>query len=501
MGADAETKNLGKGLALPGLIVGLLTGLAVYGIVEFWIDDGDEEPLPLTLLFFIVTTAAAYLLLAEANRLIRAAGAAFAIAAFLILPDFYLAGLVSGDTSNLSSFPAIFWFFVSRGLVLYLLITLVKSMLEEGAPPPYSQVFFHGLTMPLIAGGANIFAGLALILLFAWARLLKELDVNFFNKLFQEPWFILPFLGAIGGISIAMMRGQQAVLGALRFILLLFCRIAILITALFSITLILVLLTKGTGILFDTSFPSPTTIIIVLALGGMLFFNGVYQNGEARPPPPWLRLPTIITLIGFPIYTSLAFYSFMLRIGEYGLTPPRIAGLAITGLVAAYSVVCLAGLLTELNWRSKRWMPLVAPLNTGMAVLWIIVLTLLATPIFNPWAISASSQYKLIANEKIAADEFDFGYLQFELGAYGEKALDKMLTLSEHPEAAAIEAGVARAHAAKSKWEYDHPEWGEALDADDESMAVPVDPKGPMGLELNPDGAPDDEEPTASEDD
>jgi len=289
-------KNSGRGLALPGLIVGLLTGFAVYGIMEFWIDDADDETLALTILLFVITAAAAYLLLAETGRLITAAGAALMIAAALILPDYYMANAWSDKAANLSSAPPALWFFVSRGLAVYLLVTLVKASLEDGAPPPYAGVFFHGITMPLIAGGAKLFAALALILLFVWARLLKEMDVNFFNELFQEPWFILPFLGAIGGVSIAMMRGQQAVLGALRFILLLFCRIAMPITALFTITLLIVILTKGAGVVLDR--PYPGVWMIGLAFAGMLIFNGVYQNGESGPPPldsrsmpGWLSTP------------------------------------------------------------------------------------------------------------------------------------------------------------------------------------------------------------------
>ena len=477
-------KTSGKGLALPGLIVGLLTGAAIYAIAEFWIDDADDKWPALVVLSFLITASASYLLLAETDRLIKAAGAALLIAAILALPDYYLMSHVTDESKNLTEFPAVFWF-ASRSLAVYLSITLAKSALEAGAPPPYAPVFFHGLTIPLIAGGAKIFAGLSLVLLFAWARLLKEMDVNFFNKLFQEPWFIFPFLGAIGGLSIAMMRGQQAVLGALRFILLLFCRIVMPITALFTITLLIILLTKGTGVIFDR--PHPSAWMIVLALAGMLIFNGVYQNGEGGPPPAWLRFATLVTLAGFPIYSGLAFYAFTLRVGDYGLTPPRIDGLAITGLVAAYSIVCLAGLLTELNWRGKKWMPLVAPLNTAMAVLWIVVLTALATPIFNPWAISAHSQYKLIADQRISASNFDFGYLRFELGKYGDKALDKMLALQDHPEAAAIREGVTRARAAKSKWDYENPErtpTDPAVDLSTDDEGAPN--SGPMDLELNP---------------
>lgn len=484
-GENGGPINSGKGLALPGLIVGLLTGAAVYGIVENWIDDRDAQALPITVLFFIVTAAAAYLLLAETNRLLKAAIAAALIAAILVIPDYFMAGAAGDDANNLSAFPAIFWFGVSRALAAYLLLTLVKASIEAGAPPPYREVFFHGITIPLIAAGAKLFAVLSLILLFAWAALLKTLDVEFFNKLFQEPWFIFPFLGGIGGLSIAMMRGQQAVLGALRFILLLFSRIAMPITAGATITLFAVFATKGTSVVFDLLPFFPSMWMIGLAFAGMLIFNGVYQNGEGAPPPAWLRISTIIALIGFPVYAGLAFYAFSLRIDDYGLTPVRIAGLAFNGLAAAYSIVCFAGLLTELNWGGRKWMPLVAPLNTLMAGIWIVVLIALATPLFNPWALSAQSQYQRLADERVTAGKFDFGYLRFDLGHYGEQALDKMLALDAHPEAGAIRAGVERARAAKSYWEYENPGIFDAI----EEVEDTEDEGGPMSLELNPEGA------------
>ncbi len=205
--AAATTNNApGRGFSLQGLLVGLFAGLAAYGVIEYWIDGADDSPLALGALFFIVTAAAAYLLLAEAGNHLKAGGAGLVIAAILFLPDFYIASAAAQYPASLTEFPIFFWF-ACRSFVAYVMAALAKAMLESGAPPRYAPVFFHGLTMPLIAGGAAIFSGLAMILLFAWARLLKELDVGYFNKLFQEPWFILPFLGAIGGLSIALMRG------------------------------------------------------------------------------------------------------------------------------------------------------------------------------------------------------------------------------------------------------------------------------------------------------
>ncbi|MEZ5893383.1 MAG: DUF4153 domain-containing protein [Parvularculaceae bacterium] len=449
----AETSKSG-GFALPGLVIGLVTGVAAWSVIQYWIDGRDYNPLAHTALLFLVTAPASFLLLAERGGALKSALCALAVAALFIVPDYRMASIAGDEFSNLDPFPAVFWF-LCRGMIAYVLTALVKAGLESGVPPSYERVFFHGLTMPLIAGGAMLFAGLSFVLLFVWAKLLKELDVTFFNRVFQEPWFVFPFLGAVGGLSIALMRGQGAVLGALRFVLLLLARILIVITALFTVTLLAVLATKGLGPIFDK--PYPAAIMLGLSLAGMLIFNGVYQNGEGGPPPLWLRAPAVITLAGFPVYAGLAFYAFALRIGEYGLTPLRFVGLAINLLVAAYAIVCVAGLLTELNWRGKRWMPLVAPLNTAMAALWALALILIATPIINPWAISAQSQYGLVASGRIAAADFDYGYLRFRLGRHGDRALDRLLALRDRPDFAAIEDGVRRARSAANYWEYQNP--------------------------------------------
>ena len=489
--SDNHNEISGGGLALIGLLVGLATGFAVYGIVEFWLDDRDSAPGPVTLLFATMTAAASFLILAAPGRMMKSIAASMAVAAIFAGPDFYLASVIGDGDQNLTAFPQIFWFAFARGLAAYLTITLVKASLENSAPPPYPAVFHHGVTIPLIFGGAKVFAGLSLVLLFAWGSLLKSMDVDFFEKLFQEPWFMLPFLGAIGGLSIALMRAQQAVLGALRFIISIFSQIVMVILALLTINFLIILIVKGTGVIYEQAYPSAW--MIAIALAGMLVFNGVYQNGEAGPPPIWLRLATIVTLLGFPIYALFAFHALSLRIDEYGLTPARISGFAATGLVAIYSVVCLAGLATELNWRGKRWMPLIGKMNIAMALLWIITLTALATPLANPWAMSAKSQYQRLAEGRVAASEFDFAYMRFDLGPFGEKALDKLVALNTHPEAAIIRAEVAALRAAKNRWEYENPNLAPLPGSDDRSLLpTPAEPPGasaeigPMDLELNP---------------
>jgi len=490
MAADSGRKQGGT-FALVGLLVGLATGLAAYAIIEFWAERAPDETLAQTALIFIAASAAAFLLLSERGAAVRAVPAALLIGAALAVPTYFIARAANGD-APLDQFPVIFWFAIGGPLSAYLMTSLAKAALLDRIPPAYPGLFFHGLTLPLIAGGAWLFAALSMVLLYTWAGLLRSMDVDFFHKLFQEPWFILPFVGAVGGLSIAMIRGLDSALGALRFVLLLFCRIAMPITAVFSLTLIVVLLMNGTDAIF--SRPYPGAIMLALAFAGMLIFNGVYQNGEGGPPPAWLRIATIAALATFPVYALLAASAFWIRIGDYGLTPPRVIGLAMNGLAALYSLVCLAGLLTEINWRGKRWMPLVAPFNTAMAALWILVLIALATPLANPWAMSAKDQSARLLSGKVAPDVFDFSYLRFKLGAPGQRELEKLAKTPEsHPASLAIRTGATHALSAKSPLTFEN---GEPTEAPADEPKAP----GLNELEFNPDGdEPEPDPPAANE--
>lgn len=490
----------GLGLGFLSLLVGLAAGGAVWGVQEYEpfgpLETGWANFVAIQ---FIGAFAAGWLLLAEGKTALRSVPIAALIAGVLAAIAWFLASEQASADLRLAEFPAVFWAMLGCPLAFLLVVALAKSALETGVRPQYTALFVNGLTIPLISGGAVLIASLAMVLLYAWGTLLKSMGVGAFARVFADPAFFLPFLGAVGGLAISMMRAQTATLSALRYILLLSARILTPITAVFSVTFLIVLAINGVDAVFDR--PYPGGVMLGLAFAGMLIFNGVYQNGEAGPPPLWLRLSTIVTLLAFPVYSGLAAYALFERVGDYGLTPPRIGGLAITFLAAAYSLVCLGGLVSELNWRGKRWMPLVAPLNTAMAVGWVATLLLISSPLLNPWALSAASQEDILLSGRVKAADFDFGYLRFKLGRYGDAALDRLEKAAAHPEAAAIRAGVARARSAQSYWEYQQP--AEAAAPAKEARPEDLPPSGlapvatqapedgpndgPMSLELNPD--------------
>jgi hypothetical protein len=454
--ADDQAKSGNAGFGLLSLLVGLAAGAAIYAIIKHRpIDGSDSVWTEFVLMQFVALFAMSWLLIADRGNLFRPIPIAAAIAGVGMAISWFLAREQGNSDLRLDEFPIFFWSTLACPLASYLAICLAKSALETGIRPQYTALFVNGLTLPLIKTGAALIAALALVLLYAWGELLKSMGVAAFARLFANPAFFLPFLGAVGGLAISMMRAQAATLAALRFILLLSARILMPIMAVFSLTFLAILAIDGPDAIFNR--PYPGGVLLGLAFAGMLIFNGVYQNGESGPPALWLRLSTIVALLAFPVYAGLAAIALFERVGAYGLTPPRIAGLAMTFLAAAYSLVCLAGLISEINWRGKKWMPLVAPLNMAMAVGWIATLVLISSPLLNPWALSAASQQDLLLAQRVKAADFDFGYLRFKLGRYGDAALNNLDSAAEHPQATAIRAGVARARAAQSYWEYQNP--------------------------------------------
>ncbi|HXI87795.1 MAG TPA: hypothetical protein VNH64_10075, partial [Parvularculaceae bacterium] len=149
---SVREKKQNSGFALFGLLVGLATGFALYAVAQYLITANPEAYLPKTAFCAIVFFSAAFLLLSSDGAIVRAIPPAAVIAAILAGPTWFMLTHV-GKNELYAPFPIYGWFFVGGPIAAYLMTTLAKASLEERTPPPYRAVFFHGLTLPLIAAG------------------------------------------------------------------------------------------------------------------------------------------------------------------------------------------------------------------------------------------------------------------------------------------------------------------------------------------------------------
>ncbi len=453
MMTDTQTgaEDLGGPAAflLPVTLIGVLAGLSLYANFEFVGDERDI--LQAGLAIFIVAFAGALTALVRSGRWIAGGAAALFIGGAVALSFTHMIE-VSETTRYIDEAPFYFWFAGGGALAGYLLLVFAKSSIDGAFPPRYDAIFLNGLSLPLIAGAALLIALLITALFLCWSWAFDLLGIDFFLKLIGEPWFALPFFGGVGALSVAMIRGRTAILGALRFLILFLARIAAPLYAAFAATLAVTLVVSGADAVFERDGLAP--LMLSLSLAGMLIFNGVYQNGEGAPPPLWLRGSSLVILVLAPAFVALSVLALWMRIDQYGLTPSRFLGFSVALLIAAYALFGFIGALSEINWGTRRWMRPVAPLNTLTAVIWIVVLFGFVTPLLDPWAWSARQQAKRLESGAVAIEEFDFGYLFFRLGPVGESEARRLAAIQDRDDYWELRRRLDLAENVEGYWDY-----------------------------------------------
>lgn len=191
-----------------------------------------------------------------------------------------------------------------------------------------------------------------------------------------------------------------------------------------------------------------------LALHG-LFLNAALQDGSE--PPPTARALRVLASAGvftLPAYGAIAVYGLGLRIAQHGLTPTRFWGM----LIALVALAAGVGYAASLRPRATGWLPTVPAVNRALA--WVVIALGLAThtPLLDPLAWSARDQVRRLLSGRVAPDAFDYGFLHFELGHAGDRALAELERAGFRDGLASVRDGALRARTATSyeEWKGEH---------------------------------------------
>lgn len=431
--------------------VGALAGLAAQALLDFGSSNAAfDDPVRIALTIGIVTLAAALILLQELRR--PGAAAAFGLAAgavFALLT--WMRRLADGGDDT---FMTGLWLVVGWPLCGFIAFTLAAVAIEQRALRlPYADVFRHAVSGPVAAALGLVTAGATALFLRLWGFAFDMLNVAPLTAALESPWLLLPLAGAAGGAGATFAMQEARLRGAGEAILLIGARILLPMAALFSALFALLLPVTGIEGL-RTGF-SPAGLLLSIALGAVLVFNGVYRDGE-RAPGRVLRWPSWAVLAVLPVLTLTALYGVAVRIADNGLTQARVVAGTAALIGSAYALAMLSALVSELPRRrtvARRWMPPVARLNIAFAAAWLAALALMQTPLLDPLAVSARDQARRLETGKVAAADFDFAAMQFRMGAPGRAALERVAALEDHPEAETIRAELARVRSADDYYE------------------------------------------------
>jgi Family of unknown function (DUF6624)/Domain of unknown function (DUF4153) len=424
-------------------VIGTLGGLLIWSIGE---GDLIAKGIKPQFAMLVLSITAGFTLLWRSEQIIRRLG--FILALALLLSG--LTWLTFANGKDVDEAPVFFWVAIGAPLLGFLMSAFARASFRERALFwPYGALWRSGAS--LLADGIIASAvGLAAIAFVAlWGAAFKAFGMSWAADIAHNAAFLIPLGGGAAALAGGLARSNTRLGEAVRSVLLIGCRVGLPLAALFSLVFAIGIIGGGADSLEKVPF-TPAGLLLALALASELIFNGVYQDGTQKPPR-WLRLFSWVALAILPIYTLAAAAALWMRVDSYGLTPPRMIALIALTLTAAYTVLLLLGLLSELfSKRFSTWMPPVAKLNTLMALVWIATLILMHTPLLDPVSVSARNQASRLLANKALAETFDFGFLQFKLGEPGKQALER-LAQSADPK---IMAGIEKARNAKSYRDY-----------------------------------------------
>ncbi len=355
-----------------------------------------------------------------------------------------------GNEAGAAGDMLMFWALVGGPVLGFLLSAMARaSFRAHRLIWPYRALWQAGASI-LADGLIALLVGLASVSFVAlWGVAFKAFGMTQIATLVHHGGFLVPLGGAAALMAAGLARANARLGEAVRNILLIGCHIGLPLAALFSLVFSAGLVAGGLKSLQNVPL-TPTGVLLTLALATALLFNGVYQDGT-KVPPRWLRVSTWVALAALPVYALAAAAALWMRVQAYGLTPERMIALIALVLMSLYTLLLLAGLISELFARHlSTWMPPVARLNTAMALMWVITLILLRTPVLDPVAWSANNQVARLLEGKVSAADFDFGYLRFALGKPGRQALQRLVQQDDP----AIQTGIARARAATDYYDY-----------------------------------------------
>jgi Domain of unknown function (DUF4153) len=195
-----------------------------------------------------------------------------------------------------------------------------------------------------------------------------------------------------------------------------------------------------------------TGILLSAAAALVFLINASYQDGRPEQPAvAILSYARALAAFVLPLLVALAAYGLVLRIAQHGWTPERINALACVVVALCYSGGYLLAAL-----RAPKSMKWLEPTNIATSLVIVVVLLVLRTPIADPAWISVADQMGRLETGKVTPDQFDFAFLRFGAGRYGEAALRQLAAQTVGPQASIIAERANHAINAKNQYEVSH---------------------------------------------
>ncbi len=439
------------------LVVALLQGVALYGLhlaldAEAWPATDPRWLLPLYAIGTLIPLVL-HLDLSHVRTPLFLRGVT--VLAVLLTALGAYTGSTIVPLPGWRSSGIVFAFGVSVAALWWILTPFLQTSVRGGRPratPPYAELFEAGWQNTLVVVQAALFTGLFWALLWLWAELFDLVGVQVFEELFREPAFVYPVTSVTFGYAVALAQSRES------FVLLfrrhLFGVLAWLLPLVALIASAFLLTLPGTGLAPLWKTGHATFLMLWLQVFLLFFFNAAYQDGGQPPSyPRWLQVALRASALAVPVYASLSAYSLSLRIVQHGLSVDRIWAALFIAVVALYGIGYLFA-----AFRDGPWMGAIGRVNIAMAWVMVGLIAVVNSPLLEPKRLATVDQMSRLLDGRVPAAKFDYDYLRFSLGVYGDRALRQLAAgLPGHREAAEIKRLASASLAKARRWDQVEP--------------------------------------------
>lgn len=409
-------------LFLSRLTIGLAQGLVLYllyraGDAKVWPATQGAVFIPLLL---VSLAAPIGLILSLGTMPWRKARIWVGIASAVIaLLGFFDSWMSASQTAEVAIPSAQLVLFGAGGL--FIAHALVTGGMADGRfMARYATHFDVAWKLAVQLALSVFFVGAFWLLMWLGAGLFGLIKLDFFEKLLQEEWFSIPVLSvaAAGALHLTDIR-PVLVQGARTLLLTLLSWLLPLITLIvagFVVSL------PFTGLSALWNIGHATALLLVASAALIVLINAAHQDGaEERMPPKILRLAGSVAAVLTVPLTVIAAYALFLRVQQYGWTVDRVTVAAIIIVALAY-----AGGYARAALLRGRWLARIENWNFKVSLLALALMIVMFTPLASPQRFSVADQMARLQSGKVTSEKFDYAYLRWEGGRYGQAALAEL---------------------------------------------------------------------------
>lgn len=272
-----------------------------------------------------------------------------------------------------------------------------------------------------------LFVGTLFALLFLGSDLFALVKLTFLNKLLQKSWFVIPASAFAFSCALHITDVKPAIIRGIRTLLLTLLSWILPIATLIVAGFLFSLLWTGLDVLWETQHA--TQLLLGTAIVLVLLINAAFQDGSLSTTRIMRISTRIAAYLLLPIVV-IATYALGLRVSQYAWTVDRVLALALLFILGCYAV----GYLWAACQRNT-WLPSIAKVNIINALLALIVVLAMLSPLADPVRIAVNSQMHQLLAGKVQANQFDFPYLKSEGNRYGLSVLAQLKNISNRPDA------------------------------------------------------------------